>query len=212
MTNKAPRRSARAVSSPRPPSEAPTNRDVPAVGGPRSLSPEQEKPVLRMVESSRYRRLVGEEIEICGRRFAKDGNPLWVWRAIGWCLLSSPTLATALPLPDWCLIYLAEAASDIHEFVDRARTHDETLPPINPVVLAALKFGGRGGKKGKKLLNGVLVGDAWSSRLSSHIQSLDQGMSKSKAMQQLDRTERAAARGLKEAALARGISWPIKTK
>jgi hypothetical protein len=41
--------------------------------------------------------------------FKQDKNPLHVWRAIDWCLNSQPPQ----PIPDWCLPYLAGAATNI---------------------------------------------------------------------------------------------------
>jgi len=41
--------------------------------------------------------------------FKLDNNPLHVWRAIDWCLNSEPPQ----PIPDWCLPYLAGAATSI---------------------------------------------------------------------------------------------------
>lgn len=59
--------------------------------------------------------------------FKTDGNPLHVWRAIHWCLNSEPPQ----PIPDWCLPYLASAASNITRLT-AGQDIGEDRQPVTP--------------------------------------------------------------------------------
>lgn len=67
-------------------------------------------------------------LEGLGRQFNASGNPVYVWRAINYCLNEYPTS----PLPAWCLGYLGEAASRVGALAEgRDFRKARTAPPLS---------------------------------------------------------------------------------
>jgi hypothetical protein len=76
----------------------------------------------------------------------KTKNPLHVWRAIAICLNADPPAS----IPNWCLPYLASAASNINSLTLGWDFRDDH-PRVSPAEAYALTTAALGlGKQGKK--------------------------------------------------------------
>lgn len=89
----------------------------------------------------------GYWVSFLERVWTETRNPLAVWEAIDRCLNSKPPMA----IPQWCLQYLAKAASGLTDLAWGRGPGGERLAPDGREALKATPIAlGLGGRRGKK--------------------------------------------------------------